>query len=75
MKFTIAPEDAARRIATVSALREMVRSLRRAARAAYERGEITHAPPYDIREDFEYWQRLAEEKDSQLEAAKNTPPV
>lgn len=61
-------EEAERRIRKVDMLRKTVHRLRAAQREAYDRGEFPYPPPYDVRTDLEYWQRLADEQGITFEA-------
>ena len=67
--ITISPEEAERRLRTVSQLRDMVLELRAAARIAKAAGGFPSPIAYDIRSDGEYWTRLNEEYEARQAAA------
>jgi hypothetical protein len=58
----ISGKEFERRIRRISQMRQLILQLRRAALEAYRRGEIPFKPRIDIRSDYEYWRRKAEEK-------------
>jgi len=64
----ITGEEFARRMRRISQMRTLILKLRKAAREAYERGEIPYQPAYDIRSDYEYWKNLALEKGFRFDA-------
>lgn len=58
----ISGEEFKRRLDRISQLRAMILDLRRAAQRAYDAGECSIRPAYDIRSDVEYWKKLADEQ-------------
>ena len=63
------------RIRRVAQKSNMLIECRRAAQAAWERGELPCPPAYDIRSDVDYWLRLREEKrrTEELKSRENRP--
>ena len=58
----ISGEEFERRLRMISQLRAFALALRESARKAYSEGKIPYKPGYDMRSDYEYWKRLADEK-------------
>jgi len=67
----IAGEEFERRLTVISQLRDFIVGLRHAAFEDYLKGKIPDKPKIDIRSDFEYWQRLADEKKGKIHAEKD----
>lgn len=57
----ISGEEFERRIRRVSQMRDMILRLRYAALDAWREGKIPVKPRIDIRSDYEYWRKRAEE--------------
>ena len=64
MRIPISGEEFERRLRWISQMRDLVIGLRASALEAYREGRLPHKPATDIRSDYEYWRRLAEEKRS-----------
>ena len=54
--------EAEKRLRRVSELRDLVLKLRGVAWESYRAGTLPTEPAYDIRSDYDYWKKLAEEK-------------
>ena len=57
----ISEQEVGRRLRWLSQMRELVIRLRKSGLEAYNAGELPYQPSYDIRSDFEYWHKVAEE--------------
>lgn len=58
----ISGEELKRRIDSVSRMRDLILKLRQAAFEAHEIDPSVPKPLRDIRSDYDYWRRIAEEK-------------
>jgi len=56
--------EAERRLRRVSELRDLVLKLRSVAWDSYRAGTCPIKPACDIRSDYDYWKKLADEKES-----------
>lgn len=57
-----ASADVYLRLRKASDLRAFFKAIHGGTREAHARGEFPFSPPYDIRNDLEYWQRLYDQK-------------
>jgi hypothetical protein len=63
----ISGAEAARRLKSVSGMRDLIIGLKQSALEQYQQGIIPFQPLIDIRSDVEYWKNLAREKRIQVE--------
>jgi hypothetical protein len=58
----ISGEELERRLRSISDMRNFIIAARRSLLEQYRQGKIPYKPNIDIRSDYEYWAKLAEEK-------------
>ena len=63
----ISGAEAARRLKSVSGMRDLIIGLKRSALEQYQQGGIPFKPLLDIRSDVDYWKNLAREKGIRVE--------
>jgi len=63
----ISGAEGARRLKSVSGMRDLIIGLKRSALEQYQQGVIPFNPLMDIRSDVDYWKKLAREKGIQVE--------
>jgi hypothetical protein len=74
----ISGEEFAARLQVISELRDIIIGVRQAAYDEYRQGKSPYRPAIDVRSDYEYWTRLAEDKGlsvpSQGDGDEKRPP-
>jgi len=58
----ISGEEFESRLHVISQMRDLILGLRQSAMEAYESGKSPYRPAYDERSDYDYWCRVANEK-------------
>ena len=64
----ISGEEFGRRLRRLSQLRSFTLGLKRSALRSYNEGNSRYKPKIDIRSDYEYWKKLAEEKGFKIDS-------
>ncbi|MCG3199638.1 MAG: hypothetical protein GHCLOJNM_04162 [bacterium] len=69
----ISAEEYVRRLRSISGMRDLILALKRSGITSFEERQIPYKPALDIRSDYKYWRKLAEEKGYKVEDKAEQP--